>query len=352
LRKKANILVTGVGGIVGQGIIKCLKMVNADERSSVWYGIIGANASPFAAGLYMVKKGVIIPKADDDKYIASLIDIIKRNKVSAVYVGTDPELAIISKNRKFIEEETSAKVLVNPLNVIDIARDKWKTFRFLEENGFPCAESAIPEYLTSFLNRHKFPLVVKPREAYGSLQFHLVNDRHELDYAISNIEKCGWRPIIQEYLAGEDNEYTTGVLIDTEHSRVISSVSIQKYLKFGQTYKALIDDFIEIRKLSEKISLTLGASGAVNIQSKLSGGINKVFEINPRFSATCPMRAVAGINEPDLLYRNAVLGQEIKLNSYKKLVCMRYWNEVYVEKQKYEEIVRTGIISRSRYSDK
>ena len=345
MKKRANVLVSGVGGIVGQGIIKCLNMANDDERSSLRYGIIGANASPFAAGLFMVKKGVIIPKANDDKYIASLIDIIKGNKVTAVYVGTDPELVIISKNKKFIEEETSARVLVNPLNVIDIARDKWKTFRFLKENSFPCAESSIPEFLTSFLDRHKFPLVVKPREAFGSLQFHVVNDRLELDYAISNIVKCGWRPIIQEYLAGEDNEYTTGVLIDSEHSRVISSVSIQKYLKFGQTYKALIDDFIEIRKLSEKISLTLGARGAVNIQSKLSDGINKVFEINPRFSATCPMRAVAGINEPDLHYRNAVLGQTIKLNSYKKLICMRYWNEVYVEKQKYEEIVRTGIIS-------
>jgi carbamoyl-phosphate synthase large subunit len=172
MRKKANILVTGVGGIVGQEIIKCLKMANADERSSIWYDIIGANASPFAAGLYMVKKGVIIPKADDDKNISSLIDIIKRNKVSAVYVGTDPELALISRNKKLIEEETSAKVLVNPLNVIDIVRDKWKTFRYLEENGFPCTESAIPEYRGSFLDRHKFPLVVKPREAYGSLQFH------------------------------------------------------------------------------------------------------------------------------------------------------------------------------------
>ena len=114
MKKRANILVTGVGGIVGQGIIKCLNMANADEGSSVWYGIIGANASPFAAGLYMVKKGVIIPKADDDEYIASLINIIKRNKVTAVYVGTDPELVIISKNKKFIEEETSAKSVSKP----------------------------------------------------------------------------------------------------------------------------------------------------------------------------------------------------------------------------------------------
>lgn len=345
LKKRANILVTGVGGIVGQGIIKCLNMANGEERSRVKYGIIGADSSSLAAGLYMVKKAFIIPKANDSKYIHTLIDIMKRNKVTALYVGTDPELLIISKNKKIIEEETSSKVLVNPLNVIEKARDKWMTFRFLKENNFPCADSVLPEHLPSFLVCHKFPLVVKPREAFGSVQFNVVNDRVELDYAVSRIEKSGWRPIIQEYLAGEDNEYTTGVLLDTQFGRVISSVSIKKYLKFGQTYKALVDDFIEVRQLSEKISRAIGARGAINIQSKLSDGINKVFEINPRFSATCPMRSVAGINEPDLNYRNTVMGEEIKFDSYRKLVCMRYWDEVYIEKQKYEEIIRTGIVT-------
>jgi len=109
----------------------------------------------------------------------------------------------------------------------------------------------------------------------------------ELGYTVSKIEKSGWRPIIQEYLIGEDNEYTTGVLVDAVYNRVISSVSIKKYLKFGQTCNAFIDDFFEVRKLSGKIAL--GAIGAVNIQSKLSESINKVLEINPPFSATCPM---------------------------------------------------------------
>lgn len=145
-------------------------------RSSVWYGI-GANASAFAAGLYIAKKELVILKADDPKYIDSLIDIIKRNKVKAVYVGTDPELVVISKSKKFIEEETPAKVLVNPLNVTEVARDKWRTFRFLKENCFPRAESSLPDDLARFLDYNKFPLVVKPREAFGSLQFHVVNDR-------------------------------------------------------------------------------------------------------------------------------------------------------------------------------
>jgi hypothetical protein len=98
-------------------------------RSSVWYGI-GANPSAFAAGLYIAKKEVLILKADDPKCIYYLIEIIKRNKVKAMYVETDPELVVISKSKKFIEEETPAKVLVNPLNVTDVARDKWRTFRF------------------------------------------------------------------------------------------------------------------------------------------------------------------------------------------------------------------------------
>jgi carbamoyl-phosphate synthase large subunit len=47
------------------------------------------------------------------------------------------------------------------------------------------------------------------------------------------------------------------------------------------------------------------------------------------------MRATAGINEPDLLFRNFVLDESIKVDNYEKLVCMRYWEEVYLEKEKY-----------------
>ena len=72
-------------------------------------------------------------------------------------------------------------------------------------------------------------------------------------------------------------------------------------------------------------------------QAKLIENKAKIFEINPRFSATCPMRTVAGINEPDIVFRNFVLGEEIKITNYQKLVCMRYWNEVYVPYSNYEK---------------
>src|SRR3712207_7528109 len=67
--------------------------------------------------------------------------------------------------------------------------------------------------------------------------------------------------------------------------------------------------------------------GAINIQAKLHGDKPVIFEVNPRFSASCPIRAVAGINEPDIVFRNTILKEErseehtSELQSRQYLVC-------------------------------
>lgn len=166
--KRANVLVTGAGGIVGQGIVKCLNLAEAKKRPSLFYNIIGADPSFLAASLYLVEKGTIVPKADYPGYIQSIIDVIKRNDIQAVYIGTDPELTIISKYQRDIEQQTVTRIMSSPAEVIEIARDKWKTINFLINNGFPCPDSVLPDNLKRFLNTHDFPLLVKPREGFGS----------------------------------------------------------------------------------------------------------------------------------------------------------------------------------------
>src|SRR4029077_12159232 len=109
------------------------------------------------------------------------------------------ELLPIAFAKEKIEKETGATVLINPIDVISIATDKWKTFEFLKKNNLPCAESSLPENQEEFIEEFGFPLVVKPREGHGSLHFYIVNDRDEIRQAISAIHKVGWRPILQEY---------------------------------------------------------------------------------------------------------------------------------------------------------
>ena len=71
---------------------------------------------------------------------------------------------------------------------------------FLKRKKLPYVESSLPEEASDLVERFGFPLVVKPREGYGSVHFNIVRDRYELDNAVENIESQGWNPIIQQYI--------------------------------------------------------------------------------------------------------------------------------------------------------
>jgi carbamoyl-phosphate synthase large subunit len=343
----ANVLVTGVGSIVGQGIIKSLKLSGLSHDPQVKYRIIAADMSAQAAGLYRCDKGILVPPALSPIYVESIIKICKEHNIDAIYIGTDNELLPIANAKERIESETDAIVISNPMDVLAVTRDKWKTFQFLKENNLPTPTSSLPENSEKFVREFGFPVVVKPRDGYGgSVHFYVVNNKTEMEYAISIIHKRGWHPILQEYLKGDDDntEFTSGVTVDRHGRYVMSSISIRKIAKNGQTYKAFIDDFKDVRRDSEEVALKLEARGAINIQAKLEGNKPKIFEINPRFSATCPIRSTAGINEPDIVFRNLILGEDIKISSYQRLICMRYSSEVYVGYSTYEKASSIGTV--------
>jgi len=347
MRTKATVLVTAAGGIVSQGIMKSLKLSNIKKDHPVMYEIVATDINAQAAGLYRSDVGILVPPPSSSDYVESIIKICKEQNVQAIFVGSDEELLPIAHVKEKIEKETGTIVLINPIDVISAAIDKWKTFEFLKKNNLPCAESSLPENQEEFIEKFGFPLVVKPREGHGSLHFYIVNDRDEIIQAISAIQKVGWRPIIQEYLDDENVEFTSGIVVNKTGKNVMSSISMRKTLKQGQTYKAFIDDFHDVRKSAEETALKIGCRGSINIQAKMIENMPKIFEINPRFSATCPIRATAGVNEPDIVFRNFILGEEIKIDTYQKLVCMRYWNEVYVPYSTYEKTNRMRKVTSS-----
>ncbi len=339
MKKKGRVVVTAAGTVIGQGIMKCLRLANTNG-GEVEYRITATDASPLAAGLYRGDSGVVVPMASDPGYVDSIVDVATRTGADAIFAGSDEELHPLSSAKETIERRTGAKVIVNPKKVLDACSDKWKTYVFLKENALPRAESAVPENREAFYARFGFPLVVKPREGHGSIDFHVVHDREEAELAMGVIERKGARSLIQEYLGDEGMEFTTGVTASADGGYVMSSIAMRRTLKGGQTYKAFIDRFDDVRKSAERVALTLGARGPVNVQSRMVDGSPKIFEINPRLSASSPMRAVAGVNEPDLLYRNTVLGEKPKVSRYQRLVAMRYWNEVYVRQATYERTRR------------
>ena len=343
----ANVLVTGAGSILGQGIIKSLNLNNMKKQSNVIYKIIGVDMDIEAIGLYRCNSGLVVPPASSADYVDSIIKICKDEKIEAIFVGTDQELLPLANAKNLIETESGANVITNSPEVISICRDKWKTFEFLKKNNLNCAESSLIENQENFIKENKFPIVVKPREGYGSLHFYVVKNENELSKAILEIKKVGWKPILQEYLDAVDSEFTSGVTTTKDGKKILSSISMKRILRNGQTNKAFVDDFDIVRESANEAAIKLECTGAINVQAILQNDQVKIFEINPRFSASVPIRAVAGVNEPDILFRNNVLGEEIIVNDYQKLVCMRYLDEMYVPLSNFKKSVEDNKVENS-----
>lgn len=339
--KIINTIVTSVGGIVAQGIIKSLKYHNIyHSDTGHGYKILGTDINFEAAGLYRVDKFSIVNKSSNRNYLKNIIGLCIKNKIQVLFIGSDVELPILCKYQDEIENKTGTKVITSRENIVNICRDKYLTNEFLEKNNLNFIPTCLPENLDSFIKEEKFPLVVKPREGFGSKLFHIVKNRDELEFAIRSIKNANWKPMIQKYLANDSKEYTTGITIDKEGSKIMSSITMRKVLKHGQTYKAYIDSFPQVTRICNKTAYSLGTFGPINIQTRLDTDDNKVkiIEINPRFSASCPMRTVSGINEPDIIVRNVLYNEKINIEKYRHLICMRYWNETYVDNSKLEHV--------------
>ena len=72
-----------------------------------------------------------------------------------------------------------------------------------------------------------------------------------------------------------------------------------------------IGRFEDVTEQCREIAERLGSRGPLNIQCRFVDGKVQIFEINPRFSGTTSLRAMVGLNEPDLLVRRHLLNQDV-----------------------------------------
>ena len=197
-----RILVTGVGSLLGQGILKSL------ASSSLEYSVLGTDYFPAAVGLYWVDKGFILPDildatVQEEDWIKALKEIIEAEKIRIVLPGLDFEIPLFAKYRNQIQEETGAVVVASSEAVVKTAHDKWETVKYLDAHGFCAPRSCLPSDISKFLEVNPFPLIVKPRFGHTSENVFLVKNNTELE---NSINACD-RPIIQEYLKNSEQEY-------------------------------------------------------------------------------------------------------------------------------------------------
>lgn len=325
-----SVMVTGIGGGgVGEQILKCLKI------SKLSYFIIGCDINKISKGFSQVDRGYIVPQASDKNYIDAIVGICKKDHIQILFPGSEPELKLISKNRH-IFQDLGVCIPLNSQELIDICMDKNRTMDFLKKEGFSLQKYWEIRTKEDLENVNIYPVVMKPSIGGGGSvnTFIAQNDREVRNFGEYLLEFYD-QFIVQEYVGDAQNEYTVGVFHNLQ-GEYINAIAVKKNIMSGLSNKMKIPNktgrselgstlaissgvsqgeigrFDEVIEPSRKIAAALGATAAINIQCRVHNGNMYVFEINPRISGTSSLRALVGYNEPELLIREYIMGEDLR----------------------------------------
>jgi carbamoyl-phosphate synthase large subunit len=321
-----NVLVTGAGALLGQGIIRSLRASTLDLH------IVAADPHPTSAGLYWADAAHLIPTAHDLHYADAVRFLLERERPDAVLIGTDVELALFAEHRAAWEEEFGTHILVSSTDVIRIADDKWLTYRWLRRNGFPYPASSLPADVERLIETVGFPLVVRPRIGARSIGVQVVKNRAQLRHAVAAVED----PVIQEEVGTAADEYTAGVLFFSGQNPV--SIVMRRDLRDGNTYRAYPDAYPELNAAVQTMARALEPHGPT------------VFEINGRFSGTTPLRALAGFNEVYMALRHVLHAEPLAQPEIQPMAILRHWSETVVPLDAMNELGAHGFLAPPRGS--
>ena len=113
--KKANVLISGSGSLYGVAVIQSLL------RSDLSLKLVACDMSARTLGLYLAHQAYLVPSVhQEERYLTSLLNIIAKENIHAIFVASSHELDFYSHHKLDIEEKTGAKVFTNFPDILNI----------------------------------------------------------------------------------------------------------------------------------------------------------------------------------------------------------------------------------------
>lgn len=332
-----RVLVAGIGGAsLGTEVLKCLTLAKR-------YAIFGCDISRLAFGHYHGGCEQTF-HIDRENYVDSILEACRKARIDFIIPGGEEPLVLLSEARDKLFA-AGVHLAANSEAVVRQFSDKLTTFRILAELGFPVPRTRIGSD-PSMVEDMTFPCVVKPASGGGGSSFvFLAENCDEALLYVSYLAKNGKQALVQEYISAEDGEFTIGVL-SLPDGKIAGSVAMKRILesKLSVLLKSksgmistgysqgLIDDFPNLRTTAEKIAEAIRSTGPINIQGRVRDGQFIPFEINPRFSASTYLRALAGFNEIDVYLQYMTHRTLMESPSVRPGYYLRSLDEIFVQK--------------------
>ncbi len=333
-----KVMIAGIGGAsLGTEIFKSLDLAGG-------YEIFGCDISATAYGHY--EPGFVrtyhVSRKD---YISNVLKACLESGVQFLIPGGEEPMALLSTaSNKFAS--SGIQLLANVPDIIDCFSDKDATFRVLCERNISIPRTIAIDNKTD-LDYVGLPCIVKPTTGSGgsAAVFFATNTEEAMIYA-EFIQRTGRVPIAQEYVNDCEGEFTIGVL-SLHDQCIVGSIAMRRVLdaKLSVAYRGRgglvssgysqghIDEYPDICKQAESIAIAIGSCGPINIQGRVRDGVLLPFEINPRFSASTFLRAMAGFNEVDTMIKYLISGVTPPRPNIKSGWYLRSLTEQYISSE-------------------
>lgn len=313
-----NILVTGVGAIIGYGIINSL------NKSKYELNVIGADIYPDAVGQAWCDKFIQAERADSDGYEDYLLSTITRHEIDLIIPGIEQD---IDRCRSFVGsiENAGAKLAINSDKALGIFNNKLLTYDLLRElklPHMPYIDSGVA-VLDDIENVIGVPCIVKKKVSYAGKGLRVIETLDEAALYIGDADY-----IFQKYeCAGQ--EYTVSVFGLGDGSYV-SPIALMRTLgPDGATHKASTVSFDEFQHYVTSMCTRACPVGPTNFQFIKSGdGSKKLLEVNPRISSSTSIRQKLGVNESEMCIEYYLEGKTPSNRAVKKGSAQRYIDEM------------------------
>lgn len=310
-----KVLVTGVGGDIGQSILKCLKDTGYE------LSLLGCDVDPFAGGRAMVEKFYQASYATDiENYSRFITGLLESENIEYVFPSTEAEIEFFDINRELFKNNTT--IFIHRHNIVKTFLDKYETAMLLAKNGLPSPKTYLIEH---YKNELEYPYVLKPRKGHGGKSLILVNNAEEFNYFRSRLKNY----IVQENIGSPDEEYTVTVF---STGKKTYSIALKRSLGYGSLSKVaqLIHDS-SLERLAEKIAAAVSLEGSLNIQCRKTNSGYVTFEVNPRFSSTVYVRHYFGFQDVKW-WVDLKEGRTIEYKPrFKSGVCVRTIGEAFFD---------------------
>ncbi|MGL1934876.1 MAG: ATP-grasp domain-containing protein [Fibrobacterales bacterium] len=313
-----HILVTGVSGDLGQAIVKCLRHMHKDVF------IIGCDAVAQSIGAVFVDAFYAIPYVNDPRYWEEVKNLLQRYSCQAIIPGSDTEIQHMAK--AVLNNTFNCKCPVISLSARDIELfgDKLLCYDTLKDN-IPLVSYVDGLNLSqvhNFIKKNSFPFIVKERLSCGSKSLKIAHTEEELFKFLKSSDK----PLIQEFIPGDANEYTIGAYADND---TVEAIIFQRDLgPSGCSWYAQTVTDDEILQYCLDIVKVSKIQGAFNIQVKKTEKGVFLLEINARFSSLVAARALCGFCDLEWSLKKALSIPYTIPTHYTPIRFQRFFGEV------------------------